>query len=336
MSQNLDPPNEKEEQMRALTIDRFGGPEVLSVRNIPVPEPKSDQILVRVESAGIGVWDIGEREGRIAKMFGIQAEFPLVLGTEGAGKIVAMGEGATDGFRKCDLVYGDIWSTTATTKAGFYAEYAVLNADHAWPIPSNLMPVQAGALLVDGGTALRGLDDTLALKADEKLMIFGASGGLGHLAIQLAKRLGARVFAVASGEVGVALALRLGADVAVDGHNGDIVASAREFSPNGFDAALVAVAGDITEKALTTMRNGGRVAHPWVRQRPPPKAPSNVSLLGYDGKIDLPLIFKLNKLIEARPFEVHLDKTFALDQSVEAFNAVSSHHLGRIAMLPNS
>src|SRR5579872_249354 len=150
-------------EVRAVAIDRFGGPEVLSVRNIPVPEPKADQILVRVGSAGIGVWDVAEREGILAKMFGIQAKFPWVLGSEGAGTVAAVGDNVS-GFRQGDLVYGDIWSTTAPTKTGFYAEYAALNADNAWPIPSTISIEQAGALLVDGATALRGLDDTLAIK----------------------------------------------------------------------------------------------------------------------------------------------------------------------------
>src|SRR5579864_3983622 len=95
-------------EMRALVIDRFGGPEVLSVRNIPVPEPGPDQVVVRVGSAGIGVWDFAEREGILAKMFGIEPKFPWVLGSEGAGKVTAVGDNVS-GIRGGDLVYGDIW-----------------------------------------------------------------------------------------------------------------------------------------------------------------------------------------------------------------------------------
>ena len=321
-------------KMRAVVIDRFGGPEELSLRNISIPELKPDQILIKVESAGIGIWDNAEREGMLVKMFGTQAKFPWILGSEGSGKIVGVGDNV-DEFRIGDLVYGDIWSPREATKAGFYAEYAILNKGHAWPIPSNITPKQAGALLIDGATAFRGLIDALKLKQDENLMIFGASGGLGHLAIQLGKRLGARVFAVASGEDGVELALKLGAENAVDGHNDNIVASAKEFTPNGFDVSLITVAGDITEKSLTTMRNGGRIAYPWVNQRPPPKAPSNVSLTGYNANLDNDLVLRMNKLIEGGMFEVHLGKTFPLAQVTEGFKAVTSHHLGRLALLPN-
>ncbi len=324
-----------ENKMRAVVIDRFGGPEVLSIRKMPIPKPKQDQILVQVQSAGIGLWDNVEREGMMAKMFGTQPKFPWILGSEGAGKVVGMGDNVTE-FRIGDLVYGHIWAPNEPTKAGFYAEYAVLNKDHAWPIPSNIPVKQAGPLLIDGGTAFTGLDNTLTLKADENLMIFGASGGLGHLAIQFAKRIGARVFAVASGEDGVDLALKLGADAAIDGYTGDLVEKAKEFAPKGFDAALITVAGDSTEKALTTIRSGGRVAYPWVNQRAPPKAPSNVSSIGYNLEMNRALIEKMNKLIEAGTFTVHIDKTFPLDQLEEGFKAVSSHHLGRLALLPNT
>ena len=227
----------KNNEMRAVVIDRFGGPEVMSVRNVSVPEPEPDQILVQVESAGVAIWDAAEREGLLAKRSGVQPKFPWILGSEGAGKIVAVGDKVSE-FRNGDLVYGGVWATNP--KAGFYADYTALKAENAWSIPSTVTTKQAGALLIDGATALTGLD-TLGLKQNEKLMIFGASGGMGHLAIQLAKRLGARVFAVASGEDGVELALKLGAEAAVDGHHGEIAASAREFAPTGFDAALITV-----------------------------------------------------------------------------------------------
>ena len=128
----------------------------------------------------------------------------------------------------------------------------------------------------------------------------------------------------------------------MDGHGGDIGAPAREFAPDGFDAALITVRGqaegavEAAESALTTVREGGRVAYPWTDNiRPPPRAPSNVRLDGYMlGNMDRALVTKLNKLIEADAFEVHLGKTFTLDQAVDAYRAVGSHHLGRLALLP--
>src|SRR5271163_1332376 len=122
-------------EMRAVVIDRFGGPEVLSVRNVPVPEVEPNQILIRVESAGIGIWDLAELGGRIAQMSGIKPDFPWVLGSEGAGRVAAVGD-SVSGFQNGDLVYGHTWATNP--KQGFFAEYAALDAAWASPIPSTM------------------------------------------------------------------------------------------------------------------------------------------------------------------------------------------------------
>src|SRR5208282_5907098 len=158
-----------------------------------------------------------------------------------------------------------------------------------------------------------------------------------HLAVQLATRMGAHVFAVASGEDGVALALRLGAEGAVEGHHGDIVASAREFAPDGFDAALITAHGDAADRALTTMREGGRVTSPGG-PGPALKIPPIVRLLPYNipKAYEQESIAKMNRLIEAGPFGVHLGGTFSLDQVVGAHQALVSHYLGRLALRPTS
>src|SRR5687767_9991618 len=240
--------------MRAAAIDRFGGE--VTPHTLPVPQVGPDEILIRVESAGVGAWDPFEREGGFAKMLGLKPTFPYVLGSDGAGTVEDVGENVS-GFAKGDRVYA---MALANSKGGFYAEYVAVKAADASKIPSTLTVAQAGVLPVDAITALRGLDDTLGLKPGESVLIFGASGGIGHLAVQLAKRMGARVFAVASGDDGVALAKRLGADAVVDGHTGDVIAAARRFAPAGLDAALLTAGGKAAERALEAVRDGGRVA----------------------------------------------------------------------------
>ena len=320
------------EEMRAVTIDRFGGPEVLSVRNFPVPQVEPNQVLIRVESAGLGIWDLAGLRGMIAQRDGVKPVFPWVLGSEGAGRVAAIGD-RVSGFQEGDLAYGATWATNP--KRGFFAEYTALDAARASPIPSNLTTEQAGALMIDGMTCFLELDEVLELKPGERLMVFGAGGGIGHLAVQLANRMGARVFAVASGEDGVALALRLGAEGAVEGHHGDIAAAARRFAPDGFDAALITAHGDAADRALTTMREGGRATSPGG-PGPALKAPPTVRLLPYNipKSYEQESIAKMNGLIEAGPFEVHLGGTFSLDQVVEAHRTLNSHYLGRLAVLP--
>lgn len=316
--------------MRAVAMDRFGGVETLAVQTLPMPEVGPDEILIRVESAGVGQWDPFEREGGFAGMFGAEPKFPYVLGSDGAGTVAAVGENVTR-FKEGDRAYG---ISLASPKGGFYAEYVAVKAENASPIPDKLTTEQAGAMPVDAITALRGLDDTLALKPGESLMIFGASGGIGHLAVQLAKRMGARVFAVASGDDGVALARRLDADAVVDGHKEDVAAAARRFAPDGFDAALLTAGGEAANKALTAMRGGGRVAYP-NGVEPEPHARSGVTIQGYDGMPDPQVIEKLNRLIESGPFMVHLAATFPLDRAADAHRALETHYLGKLALRPS-
>src|SRR5262245_31051890 len=219
--------DKSEQTMRAVAIDEFGGIEKMKPRELPVPQVATDEILVRVDTAGVGAWDPFEREGGFAKEFGLQANFPLVLGSDGAGTVEEVG-GQVHNIKRGDRVYG---INLMSPKGGFYAEYAVVKANNAAMIPQALSTRDAGVLAIDGVTALDGLDKTLGLKAGESVLILGASGGIGHLAVQLAKRMKARVLAVASGEDGVEFVKRLGADKVVDGHRDDIRKSAEEFAP---------------------------------------------------------------------------------------------------------
>jgi NADPH:quinone reductase len=317
----------KEQTMRAVALDRFGGPETLKVQTVPVPEPGTDEILIRVECAGVGAWDPFEREGGFVEVLGLTPKFPYVLGTDGAGIVAAKGREVTD-VDEGDRVYA---AELGNPKGGFYAEYAVVKSENASLIPGGLNVEQAAVLPSDGLTALRGLEEILDLQPDESVMIFGASGGIGHLAVQLAKRLGARVFAVASGEDGVDFVKRLGADAAVDGRSDKVLDVAREFAPNGIDAALVTAGGPATDRALAAIRPGGRIAYP-NGVMPEPKAPERVSIDAYDGESGRDAIERLNELIEAGPFEVHVDRTFPLEQAAAAQAALEEHHLGKIAL----
>jgi NADPH:quinone reductase len=313
--------------MQAVALDQFGGPEALKLQTLPVPEVGPDEVLVRVESAGVGVWDPFEREGGYAEMLGIEPQFPYVLGSEGAGVVAAVGESVSR-FKKGDRVYA---AGFLNPKGGFYAEYAAVKAELVSHVPDGLTTEQAGVMSGVAITALRGLDDTLRLKPGESVMIFGASGGVGHMAVQLAKRMGARVFAVASGDDGVALAKSLGADAAENGQTDDLLAAARVFAPEGLAAALLTAGGETAEKALSAVRDGGRIAYPSGVQ-PEPQARSGVQVYSYYGDPDAEIIGRLNRLIGIGPFKAHIARTFPLDQAADAHRALNDHYLGKLAL----
>jgi NADPH:quinone reductase-like Zn-dependent oxidoreductase len=317
----------KEKTMRAVALDQFGGPETLKVQTLPTPEPGADEILIQVEAAGVGAWDPFERQGGFVEVLGRTPKFPYVLGTDGAGTVAAVGEKVKE-FKEGDRVYA---AELGNPNGGFYAEYTVVKADNACLIPEGLTMEQAAVLPSDGFTALKGLEEVLDLQPDESVMIFGASGGIGHLAVQLAKRLGARVFAVASGEDGVSFVNRLGADAAVDGHSNNVLDVAREFASDGIDAALVTAGGEATDRALSAIRPGGRIAYP-NGVMPEPKVPAKVSLDAYDGDGGREAIDRLNSLIQAAPFEVHVHRVFPLAEAAAAQAALEEHHLGKIAL----
>ena len=315
--------------MHAAAIDEFGGP--ISMHELPVPRPGPGEVLIRVESAGIGVWDPFEQEGGFAEMMGVKPKFPYVLGSEGAGTVVDTGVGEFGALRKGDRVYA---IALANPKGGFYAEYVAVGASHVSKIPGGLNVDQAGAMPVDAITGLIGLEEALGLKSGESILIFGASGGIGHMAVQLAKRMGARVLAVASGIDGVALATEVGADMVIEGHKDDVLAAARKFAPQGLDCILLTAGGPGAQQSLEALRKGGRAAYP-NGVEPQPKARDGIKMQSYDGMPKPGTIEKLNQMIEQAPFEVHVDRTFTLEQVNEAHKALQKHFLGKLALRPS-
>lgn len=319
------------ETMRAAAIDHFGGADLLTPHTLAVPAVGEDEVLIRVDTAGVGVWDPWVREGGLADVTGRQPGFPYVLGSDGAGVVVGVGS-RVEHLELGDRVYG---FAPLGPKNGFYAEYALVEADCVARVPDSLGLIEAGAMGTDGVTAVVGLDEILELQPKETILVFGASGGLGHLAVQLAKRMGARVLAVASGSDGVELARRLGADAAVDGHSkgGEVAEAAHRFAPDGIDCALVAASGDNLGAAMAAIRDGGRVAYP-NGVTPPPEVRAGVSLDAYNGAPSRARLERLNQLIESgeAPFMVQVAHTYSLEQAAQAHRELSEHHLGKLAL----
>lgn len=320
--------NQSNQTMRAVAIDEFGGIDKMKSRKLPLPQVATDEILVRVDTAGVGVWDPFEREGGFAKEYGMKPNFPHVLGTDGAGTIEEVGN-QVHNLKRGDRVYG---INLMSPKGGFYAEYTAVKATNAAMIPQALSTRDAGVLAVDGVTALDGLDKTLKLKAGESILILGASGGVGHLAVQLAKRMKARVLAVASGKDGVEFVKRLGADKVIDGHHDHILKAAHEFAAKGLDAALLTTGGKAAGQAIAALREGGRAAYP-NGVEDVPKARDGVKISSYNGEPDPKTFARLNELIDGGPFEIHIARTFKLEDAADAQRALETHYLGKLALV---
>jgi len=304
--------------MKAAVAERAGGPSVLKAREVPVPEPDANEILIRVDSAGVGEWDPWLREGAAGS-------FPQVLGSDGAGTVVAVGE-KVKGFKVGDHAYG---YAINNPKGGFYAEYVAIPEDAAALTPKTLRGEEAGAFAVSGLTALIGLEK-LNLRPGSRLMIIGASGGVGHVALQLAKRMKVKVMAVSSGPDGVELTERLGADVSLDGRKEGLLDAIDKLAPEGLDGALLFTNSEELNKALSKVRKGGGIAWP-NGVEPVPTAPSSVKTYSYDGLPEKKLYERLNELVSKGAFHVELSKVYPLERAAQAHKDVEKHHLGKLA-----
>jgi NADPH2:quinone reductase len=306
--------------MRAAAIDRGGDAETLSIHQLPVRKPDAGEVLIAVNTAGVGVWQAKYRPEDSQ-----DTHFPVVLGSDGAGIIAAVGSGVS-GFKVGDQVYG--------THGAFYAEYVTLRVENVAHVPKGIGLTEAGVLGISGLSALQGVDDVLHLKAGEKLIIHGAAGAVGTLAVQFAKLRGVKVLATVSDDAGAALVRRLGADVVVNGRTGDIAAAAREFAPDGVDAVFGLAGGDTLERCIDALRHDlrGRVAYLYgLEPLPRPRFGIRMSLYSFiPGRDEFE---RLNKAVEAAKLQVPIAAEYSLADAAEAHKRLAAGHLlGKIAI----
>jgi NADPH:quinone reductase-like Zn-dependent oxidoreductase len=260
--------------MRAMVTTRHGGPEAMELREVPVPRPGADEVLVRVAAAGCNNTDLWTREGA----YGTDEpggwlgplDFPRIQGGDVTGTVVGSGpsaDPALDGSRVLvdpalydgpgeDALVADV---LGSERDGGFAEYVVVPAAAAHVVDgSPLSDAELGALPIAFGTALGMLERGGAAEGDT-VLVTGASGGVGLAAVQLAVARGARVVAVSSGAKADAVR-SAGAHAVVDRGRGQVVADVRAAAPDGIDCAVDVVAGDVVDEGLGLLRAGGR----WV------------------------------------------------------------------------
>jgi NADPH:quinone reductase-like Zn-dependent oxidoreductase len=310
--------------MRAAAIDRYGGVAQIGVRDMPVPRPTAHEILIRISAAGVGGWDASVRAGEVKTEHG----FPLVLGTDGAGMVVEVGSRVTR-FKRGDRVYAYVFDNP---KGGFYAEYTAVSSKYAGHVPKALDLERAGALTVIGLTAIQGVDDALKIQRSESLIVHGASGNVGMIAVQLAKWRGARVLATASGRDGIAFVRDLGIADVIDGKEDDIGQAAREFAPDGIDAVLAFAGGDSLIRCMDALKRGGRVAHP-NGVDPAPRKRKHIRIRSYDAEASPEAFSRLNRAVIASSLRVPVYAALPLEQAAKAHQLVEKGHvLGKVVL----
>jgi NADPH:quinone reductase len=313
------------EVMQAAAIDKFGPPSTLTIHDLPVPRPSSREVLIALEWAGVGVWDASIRDGSWSA--GGRPKFPLVPGIDGAGIVVATGARVRR-VRVGDRVYAYEFGNS---KGGFYAQFAVARADHVDRVPASLATREASAVVTTGLTAMQGLS-LLRLRRGSTVLIFGASGAVGTIAVQIAKRSGATVIATASGRPAGRVVRRLGADRVVDARNDSAVDRLRQSAAKGLDAVFALAGGEELERCLNLLRRGGRVAYPNGIE-PEPKRRPGVTIRGFDAVADPRQFRRLREYVGDRRMQVPLAAVYPLSQAARAHRRLAQGHVvGRIVL----
>ena len=327
-------------EMTVIEISTPGGPEVLTPVQRPVPEPAPGEILIAVAAAGVNRPDLMQRQGNYPPPPGA-SDIP---GLEVAGTVAALGEGVT-GFAVGDNV-------CALLAGGGYAEYAAVPAVQCLPLPLGLTMVEAAALPETLFTCWTNLIDGGHLKAGETVLIHGGSSGIGTTAIQLAKALGATVYATASSAEKCDSCRKLGADLAINYKSEDFVAAIKQATAKrGVDVVLDMVGGDYVRRDIEILAQGGRhvsiATQGGIEATIPifkvmqkrliltgstlrPRSPAE------KGKIAEALHKTAWPMIEAGTLKPIIHATFPLEQAAEAHRALEAgDHIGKIVLTVN-
>jgi NADPH2:quinone reductase len=230
--------------MKAIQVKQVGGPEVMEMVELPVPQPKANEAVVKLAASGVNFIDCYFREGRY------KAPLPLVLGQEGAGVVTAVGADAKS-VKAGDRV---AWSGLL----GSYAEFEAVPADRLVPIPQGVSDEQAAAAMLQGMTAHYLSHDTYPLKRGETALVHAAAGGVGLLLVQMAHNIGAHVIATVSTDEKAKLARGAGADEVILYTQADFEAETKRMTGGkGVDVVYDSVGKTTFEKGLNILRPRG-------------------------------------------------------------------------------
>jgi NADPH2:quinone reductase len=313
------------DSMRAAAVDRFGPPSALTLHELPVPHPGPKEVLIALDTAGVGSWDASIRDGSWRKPG--RPAFPVVPGTDGAGTVVAKGS-RVKRFGVGDRVYAYEFGNR---HGGFYAEFAVAEAEHVGRAPKSLSLREAGTAAVTGLTALQGIM-TLRLRRGETVLIFGASGAVGTMAVQFAAQTGARVLATASGRAAARLVRRLGADEVVDVRTQQGRERLRRAAGAGVDAVFALAGGKELERCLDLVQKGGRVSYPNGID-PTPRSRRRLRIHAFDAVASPRQFAQLNRRFTRGRIRVPIAGSYPLGQADRAHRRLERGQIrGRIVL----
>ncbi len=301
--------------MKAIVIHSSGGPEVLKYEDAPRPQPKDDEVLIRVMAAAVNPVDVFIREGRIT-------HFPLIPGMDVAGVVEQAGNKVTK-FKQGDAVYAYL----SFDEQGGYAEFAVAKEDHAALKPKSIDFEHAAAVPLAATTAWQALIDKAGLSTGQTVLIHGGSGGVGTFAVQIAKARGAKVIATAS-TANQDLLKQLGVDQPID-----YTTTKFEDVVKDVDVVLNAVRGDTLARSYGVVKKGGIIVSITGEPDPAELEKRGIRGTGLGAQPDAKVLEELAKLIDAGKITPIVSAVMPLADIVKAHQQIASRHTrGKIVL----
>ena len=302
--------------MKAAQINNYGGSEVVKINdNAPKPAVSQGQLLVEVYAAGANPVDWKIREGYMRQM--VPLKFPATLGGDFSGIVAEVGEDVSD-FKKGDEVYGQASITRGGS--GSFAEFASADVNTAAHKPKNASHIEAAALPLTGVSAWQALVDHIDLSRGEKILIHGGAGGIGSIAIQLAKYLGAYVATTVSAK-DIPYVKELGADDVIDYKNQSF-----EDMVHDYDAVYDTVGGETYVRSFKVLKKVGIIVSMLEQPRLDLMEQYEVNAIGQLTQVNSERLSKLAELVDKRAIKVHIERTFPLEQAGEALSYLQKGH----------
>lgn len=296
--------------MKAAQINEYGGPDKIKVNQVDKPSINVDQVLVEVHAASLNPFDTMVREGKLKDA--VPLEFPITLAGDIAGIVAEVGENVSD-VQVGEKVYGQAHAVGGNS--GALAEYAATNASQIATMPNNLNFEQAASLPLVAASAWQAIVEHIGLTKGQKLFIHGGAGGIGTIAIQIAKNLGAYVATTATGE-GIDMVKKLQADEIIDYKSEDFTNNLKEY-----DAVFDTTNGSEFNKAIRILKTGGVGVSMLVKADEELVEKRSIKAITQSTKVTSEVLKHICELVETGVVTPQVGKVFSLSDIQQAFTA---------------
>ncbi len=304
--------------MKVAQINKFGGPDVIELVDIEKPSLKPGQVLVKVYASSVNPFDVKLSQGMMPNF-----KLPMILGGDIAGVVTEIGEGV-ENFSVGNKVYGS--ANALSGASGAFAEFAAVPVGNLAKMPKNFDFKEAAAVVLTGVSAVQAITEHFNLQSGQKILIHGGAGGIGTIAIQIAKSIGAHVATTATGD-GVEYVKKLGADEVIDYKIQNF-----EELLSDYDCVFDTVGGEVYKKSFKILKKGGIIASMLGKDEKLAEE-YGVTAIGQGTKVNTENLNKLAYFIEEKNVKAHIEKVYDFDKIREAFaQKETSDVIGKIVI----